>query len=190
MLKSLTKYLEENPTHRFVLIFLSTYIFLDYFSIFFIGITSPGNYYSSFLDTHLNYVRGLRHFLISSTAHILQYWGYQVTTTDTMLHAYNVGGFNIVYSCLGFGLMSFFIAFVIAYPKPLKSKLIFGAFGLFIIQILNIARLVLITLYWTKSIFAEKINHHTLFNVLLYIILLSTIVVWINAKDEQINISK
>lgn len=190
MLKSLTEYLYKNPIHRFVLVFLSTYLFLNYFSVFYMGITAPGNYYSSFLDAHLNYVRGLRHFLISSTAHILHYCGYQVTTSDTMLHAYNVGGFNIVYSCLGFGLMSFFIAFVIAYPKPLKSKLIFGILGLIVIQVLNIIRLILITLYWTKSIFAEKINHHTLFNVLLYIILLFIIILWVNAKDESVRSSK
>ncbi|MDB5120223.1 MAG: hypothetical protein JWN56_1441 [Sphingobacteriales bacterium] len=184
MLNRLSEYFDKNPIHRFVLVFLSTYIFLDYFSVFYMGITSPGNYYSNFLDNHLNYVRGLRHFLISSTASILQHWGYNVTTTDTMLHAYNVGGFNIVYSCLGFGLMSFFLAFVIAYPKPLKSKLIFGLVGLITIQILNILRLLLITLYWTKSVFAGRINHHTLFNVLLYIILLFTIIIWVNWRDK------
>ncbi|MDB5013237.1 MAG: hypothetical protein JWQ25_1439 [Daejeonella sp.] len=190
MLKNFTDFLKKNPTQRFVLIFLSTYIFLDYFSVFYMGITSPGNYYSSFLDNNLNYVRGLRHFLISSTASILQHWGYTVTTTDTMLHAYNVGGFNIVYSCLGFGLMSFFLAFVIAYPKRLKSKLIFGIVGLITIQILNILRLLLITLYWTKSIFAGRINHHTLFNVLLYIILLFIVVLWVNSKDKPLTNQK
>ena len=77
MLNSLSQYFEKNPISRFVIIFICTYFILDYFSVFYMGITSPGNYYSSFLDNNLNYVRGLRHFLLSSTAYILEFMGYR-----------------------------------------------------------------------------------------------------------------
>jgi exosortase/archaeosortase family protein len=151
------------------------------------GITAPGNFYSSFLDNNLNYVRAFRHFLIAATAGLLRMQGYQVSTSDTFLHAYNVGGFNMVYSCLGFGIMSFFIAFVIAYPKSIKSKIIFAPIGLVIIQCLNISRLYLLTLYWRQSIFVGNINHHTLFNIVLYLMLLIMIYVWINISDKKTN---
>ena len=187
MLNKITSYFQRNPAYKFVVIFLSIYFLLDYFTLFYMGITAPGNFYNSFIDTHLNYVRGLRHILIDTTAGLLRTQGYQVTTSDTFLHAYNVGGFNIVYSCLGFGIMSFFLAFVIAYPKSLKSKLIFAPIGLTIIQCLNITRLYLLTIYWRKSIFIGKIDHHTLFNIILYLILLLMIYVWININDKKTN---
>lgn len=185
MFDNLMKFLTKNPSYRFVLVFLITYLILDYFTILFMGITAPGNYYSSFLDDHLNYVRGFRILLITITAGILRLMGHQVITSDTMLHAYHVGGFNIVYSCLGFGVMSFFVAFVVAYPKSLKSKLIFIPSGLLLIQLLNIARLLMITLYWRKSFFFGKIDHHTLFNAILYFTLLIIIYIWVNSADKS-----
>ena len=187
MFSKLKVFLAQNPSYRFVIVFLTTYLILDYFTSFYIGITAPGNFYSSFLDENLNYVRGFRVLLLNITSGILQLMGHTVTTTDTMLHAYNVGGFNIVYSCLGFGVMSFFTAFVVAYPKSLRSKLIFLPIGLVFIQVLNIIRLLLITVYWRKSFFFGKINHHDLFNIVLYTLLLTLIYIWINSGNKKAN---
>ena len=104
----------NNSSLRFVVLFLALFALFYYFNIFYIGITAPGNHYSEFLDQHLNYIRGFRVFLISVSAAVMRLFGYEVFTSDTTLHALNAGGINVVYSCLGFGVMSFFVAFVIA----------------------------------------------------------------------------
>ena len=187
MFSKLKAFLAKNPSYRFIIIFLVAYLILDYFTLFYMGVTAPGNLYSSFLDENLNYVRGFRLFLLSITSGILQLMGHDVVTTDTMLHAYNVGGFNIVYSCLGFGVMSFFVAFVIAYPKSLKSKLLFIPIGLILIQSLNVLRLLLITLYWKRSFLMGIIDHHTLFNIILYALLLAMLYLWVNSGNKNAN---
>ena len=181
----------RNPSFRFVVLFLGLFFLFYYFNIFYMGITAPGNYYSPFLDEHLNYIRGFRNILISISAWVLRIFDYQVYTSDTTLHALNAGGINVVYSCLGFGVMSFFTAFAIAWPdRSLKSKLLFVPIGLLLIQTLNIARFIMITLFWRQSPYRSIIDHHTLFNIILYVILLASIYFWINTYYNKRALSK
>lgn len=185
------KHYWQNPSIRFVILFLSLFSLFYYFNIFYMGITAPGNYYSLFLDEHLNYISGFRNLLIGISAWIIRIFGYQVFTSDTTLHALNAGGINVVYSCLGFGVMSFFVAFVIAWPqRSLNSKLWFIPVGLLLIQTLNIARFIMITLFWRNSPYRSVIDHHTLFNVILYAILLASIYFWINANNSKRIVAK
>jgi exosortase/archaeosortase family protein len=185
------KQVGQNPSFRFVILFLGLFFLLYYFNIFYMGITAPGNYYSSFLDEHLNYISGFRHILIAISAWVLRLFDYQVYTSDTTLHALNAGGINVVYSCLGFGVMSFFTAFVIAWPeRSVRSKLLFIPAGLLLIQILNIARFILITLFWRQSPYRSMIDHHTLFNIILYGILLASIYFWIDRYYTKRTISR
>jgi len=169
----------QHPAYRFLMLFLGLFILLYYFNIFYIGIVTPGGYYSPFLDTYLNYIEGLRYVLLQSSAEILKLAGYQVFTTDIWLRVVGRGGIILAYDCLGYGVMSFFTAFVIAYPKALKSKLWFLPLGLVLIQSLNIIRFVLLSLYWRHSGLKSFIDHHDLFNIILYIALLGVMFVWV-----------
>ncbi len=176
----------NNPSFRFVFLFTVFFVLFYYFNIFYMGITAPGNYYSSFLDEHVNYIRGFRAMLIGVSAFILRALNYTIYTSEFTMHAYGIGGINVVYSCLGFGVMSFFAAFIIAWPgKSLKSKSLFLILGLIGIQLLNIARFILITLFWKSSSLPFKMDHHTLFNWILYIILLGSIFLWTNTYQNQ-----
>jgi len=184
------KQVRQNPSFRFGILFLGLFFLFYYFNIFYMGITAPGNYYSPFLDEHLNYISGFRNILISISAWVLRLFDYQVYTSDTTLHALNAGGINVVYTCLGFGVMSFFVAFVIAWPeKSVKSKLLFIPAGLLLIQILNIARFILITLFWRTSPYRSIVDHHTLFNLILYAILLAGIYLWVSNYYKKRNSS-
>ncbi|MEO8795271.1 MAG: exosortase/archaeosortase family protein [Daejeonella sp.] len=180
----------NNPAYRFVILFTGLFLLLYYFNIFYMGICAPGNYYSEFLDQNLNYIRGLRVLLISISAAILRAFGYTIYTSEFTLHAYGVGGINVVYSCLGFGVMSFFAAFVLAWPgKTIKNRILFLIFGLIGIQILNLLRFILITLFWRNNKLSFNLDHHLLFNVTLYAILLASLYFWTNEK-RAVNIQK
>lgn len=156
-------------TFRFILSFFVLFGLLYGFNIFYIGITSPGGSYASFLDQHFNYIKAWRTWDLRSTQFILETSGYKVYTNHTTLKVSGFGGFKIIYSCLGYGMMSLFTAFILAYPKPfrIKSKFLIG--GLMLIQILNTGRLVLISLYYKPL--ALGLDHHHLFNGILYTIL-------------------
>lgn len=175
----------QQPTYRFLFLFLGLFIAFYYFNIFFLGLTSPGNYYSPFLDKYFNYVLLLQNTLINITAYVLELLRYNTFIKDNWLHVSGKGGFILAYDCLGISVMSFFAAFVIAFPKSLKSKLIFLPSGLIFIQLLNITRFILLALYWKGSIFRGVIDHHDLFNYILYAVLLTVIYVWTKSGAER-----
>lgn len=185
MLKQLKPILEHNPALRFLCIFFGSFALLYYFNILYFGLTSTGAHYNTFLDQNLNYISGLRDLLIGTSAGLLRQAGYTVYTSEFTLHVKEYGGFNVVYSCLGFGVMSFFTAFAIAYPKPLRSKLIFIPAGLVFIQLMNLVRFILIALfYWKNKDSLAGLDHHTLFNTVLYLLLGLLIYAWINRADK------
>lgn len=171
---------KRNSPLRFALVFIVVFITFYYFNIGFFGITSPGRHYSPFLAEHLNYIKALRDLLIWCSAAILKCFGFIVLTNDYSLLVAGRGHIMLVYSCLGLGVMSFFGAFVIAYPKPLKAKAIFLIAGLLVIQILNIIRFVLLALFWNKQD-QQIVDHHTIFNALIYILIGISLYFWVKA---------
>ena len=175
---------EIKPSLKFLIVFISLFSLLYFFNIIYFGFTLPGNHYSAYLDQHLNYIRYFRHLLLELTSLLLRIFGFTSITNDYELLVAGHGKIRLDYSCLGLGLMSFFIAFVIAYPRPLKGKIIFLISGILSIQILNIVRFVYLVLYWDKKN-ETVIDHHTLFNIVIYVILGIVLYFWIKRNDTK-----
>jgi len=150
----------------------------------FFGITAPGNHYSAFLANHLNYISWLRDLLLNSTAQILNWLGFASVTDGYDLLVAGHGSIQLVYSCLGLGVISFFAAFVLSYPKKWKSKIIFLACGILAIECLNIIRLVLLALFWQKHVLS--IDQHTIFNVIVYLIIAVSLYFWVKHDSNKI----
>lgn len=179
------KRLHKDSPLRFILVFLVLFILLYYFNIFFFSLTTPGNHYVSFLDEHLNYIRILRYILLATTQNIIKALGYTSIINDYQLLVAGHGTIDVVYSCLGLGVMSFFTAFVIAYPKKIKPKLLFLFSGLLAIQLLNVIRFVLLAILWDKKS-GMILDHHTIFNVIIYILIGISLYFWVKQDDKQL----
>ncbi|WP_183563745.1 exosortase Y [Mucilaginibacter sp. SP1R1] len=188
ILKSKQASVQSNPFSpvKFAIKFVVIFIIFYYFHIWFLGITSPGNYYSAFLANHLNYIQGLRTLLLSGSAQILSWLGFSVIYNHIDLLVAGKGAIRLAYDCLGLRLMSFFTAFIIAYPQKLKHKVIFLAAGIFCIQFLNIIRFVLLALFWNKKA-NQIIDHHTIFNIILYILVMVSLYFWVKQNDRFTN---
>ncbi len=165
---------------KFVLLFLLFY----YFNIYYFGVTTPGIHYIPFLANHLNYISGLRIVLLKSGAGLLNLMGFTAITDDYDLLLAGHGMLRIVYSCLGLGVISFFAAFVIAFPAKRKSKAWFLLAGVIGIEALNVLRFVLLAIFWNKKEH-HIIDHHTIFNLLLYLIIACTLYFWVRHNDES-----
>jgi exosortase/archaeosortase family protein len=171
---------------KFIFRFLALFLMFYYFNILFFGITNPGKHYYPFLANHLNYIRGLRWLLLSISAQVLNWFGFSAIHNGTELLVAGKGAIVLVYSCLGLGLMSFFAAFVIAYPTKTKQKVIFLVTGILAIQLLNILRFVLLALFWNKNS-SRIVDHHTVFNIILYIIIMASLYFWVKQGDNHLN---
>lgn len=165
---------------RFCMNFLCIFSLLYFFTIFYIGITTPGRLYIPWLHAHLNYIGAWRDFYITSSAYILKLLGYQVDINHTQLMVKGHAGFKLIYSCLGYGVMSCFAAFAIAFPRPRLSRLLLLITGLLAIQTLNTVRLILIAIFYETNRNTCKIDHHDIFNYSLYLILSFLVYIWAN----------
>lgn len=166
---------QQNSPFRFAIWFAGLFLMFYYFNIFFFRETMPGANYIPFLAEKLNYIQGLRHILLYSTANLLKLLGYGAIYNNYELLVAGHGSIQVVYSCLGLGLLSFLTAFIIAYPKTFRSKLIAFIVGVIGIEILNIIRFMVLALYGNGS----TIDHHTIFNIFIYIIVSAGLYFWI-----------
>ncbi|TCD00798.1 exosortase Y [Pedobacter psychroterrae] len=172
---------------NFIFSFLFLFLLFYGFNLINIGITTPGNYYISFLDKYFNYISSWRNFCISSAAYVLKILGYRISTSENHLINHGFSGFRLVYSCLGYGIMSCFAAFVIAFPKSTWSKMIFLVAGLTAIQLLNTLRFILISIYYQPHASVLLMDHHDMFNYILYVILGTSMYFWTGKFSKNNN---
>lgn len=171
-------------TSKFLLKFMILFFILYGFNIIYIGITTPGGLYIKWLDQYLNFISWWRQFSISSTAAMLTMLNYTIQINDYGLSVKDHSGFKLVYSCLGYGIMSGFASFVIAFPTSRYSKIYFLVTGLLGIQILNTIRLVLIAIYYDHSNKFFGLDPHNLFNLFIYALLAGAIYRWASSRNN------
>ncbi len=156
---------------RFLTIFGVAFL-LFYFSAQLItGLAVPGGMYSPFVEKYFNVAGWLRSSLILSTKWLVSLFGIEtIRTDDYVLRIINAGGIRMVYSCLGFGVMSFWIAYIAATVAQLNNKIKWLIFGLLLIWIINILRITMVLLSGYKGWkFPFGWDHHTWFNIITYL---------------------
>jgi exosortase/archaeosortase family protein len=158
---------------RFVIKFLLVFCICYYGTLAIIGLSAPGGYYSAFVDKYLDYVSWLRSGLLHGSAFLLSLFGADTyKASEYTLQMVNGRGINIVYECIGYGIMSFWIAFVNASAGSYKKKLFWLITGLTFFFILNITRLSLVLVAINKNWpMPLGWNHHTWFNIVAYMVI-------------------
>jgi len=154
----------------YLLKFILCFCILYYGTLAIIGITTPGRYYFAFADHYLDYVSGLRMLLLKTSKFLLQASGYEVYVKDVYTIKMQGGrGVRVVYSCLGYGLISFWLAFVFANKISFWKMVGWMLAGLLIIILLNVFRisllLIAINRHW-GTLF--NLDNHTWFNIVAY----------------------
>jgi exosortase/archaeosortase family protein len=136
-----------------------------------IGLSTPDNLYNVVVDKYLNFIDPLRDSLIYGAKDFLSLLGIVTYRTDHYSLMIKDSGESVrmVYSCIGYGVMSFWVAFMIANKGSFSKKAKWIVFGLFVLWIINVLRLSLLLLALKKS---WRIpfgwDHHTWFNILAY----------------------
>lgn len=174
----------KNPGFRFIVKFLALFLGLNFFHDLFIGATAPGGLYIPFLEKHLNYVAWVRHSILWMSMHLSNLFGYQ-SYVDGPFHLRSVTGpgVQMVYSCIGLGIMSFWTAFVVAHEIKWKKKLLWTLIGLLTIWVINCFRVTVILAAtvnrWNVS---KYIDHHDTFNIIAYIFIFGLILVFVRKE--------
>lgn len=163
----------KNNLVKYIAKFLLAFLLLYFGTIAWIGLTVPGGFYSSFVENYLNYPAWLRASILAGSTIVLNLFGHQTYQPDAyILRIENGDGIRMVYSCIGYGVMSFWTAFVFANNGSWKRKLkwIFG--GLISLWFINIMRVSLLLVINNKhKSMPLGIDHHTWFNIAAYLLI-------------------
>lgn len=163
-------FLKDKVFIRFIIKFLLVLVILYYGTIALIGLSVPGGHYSSFVDKYLNYIAWVRSSLLNGSKLLLSLFGVDTYLAgDYNLRQVNGRGIRLVYECVGYGIMSFWVAFVTASAGSFKKKTGWIIFGLLFIWVLNIIRLSLLLVATNKGWpMPFGWDHHTWFNIFAY----------------------
>ena len=174
-----------------LIIFIISFLLSYYFFKGYISITDQLSLnFMPFVFEHLNIVKGYRNFLLQGSKYFVESFGYTTNIHDDyFIKINNKNQVQIVYSCLGFGVISFWISFILSNVGSYLFKFLWLVGGIIILSFLNILRLSLILIwnYWNyPPLF--PIDHHTTFNIFSYILIFLLMLGYLKSLD--INIDK
>lgn len=151
--------------------FIGAFCFFYFGTLAVIGLSAPVGYYSAFVDHYLNFIPAFRATLLYGTKAFVYLLGYETfIPVNTQIRMVNGSAVNLVYSCLGYGVTSFWLAFIFANTGSLKKKLVWMLGGTIIIWIINVLRISMVLMANSKKwTIPFGMDNHTLFNIAAYI---------------------
>ncbi len=173
---------------RFVVKFLLLFALLYYGTLAVIGLSAPGGYYSPFADKYLDYISWMRKALMAGSKVLLSIFGIKTYYfNEFVLRKVNGSGFRMVYECIGYGVMSFWIAFIVASAVSFIKKTVWLIGGLIMLYLINISRLSLVLVSGNnKWNFPFGWDHHTWFNIFSYAAIFTMIYFFDRTTREKV----
>jgi exosortase/archaeosortase family protein len=176
----------------FVVKLLFFYFLFNQGNLFMNSVLNGGKYYNEYLSTHFNYIQGLKTALIVPAVWFIKLFGFYAIHNEMDVMVVSGPYLRINYACLGIGVMCFLAAFIIAFPAKLKAKWRLLVFGLLMIYVLNMLRIVAlgVLLGYFKSQRSNFKYHHEIFNILVYICVFAVLYYWIKKNTTLITKEK
>lgn len=167
---------------------LTIYAVLDYGTTFFIGISSPGGkYYFEWLDTYFNYVTWLRNTILYGSKILMSLLGFETILENAyVIRIVNGSAVQLVYSCLGYGVLSFWTAFVVANKGSKLFKLKWIALGFSLIIFSNIIRICTLLIANQKQWYKPfSLDHHTTYNIISYVLIIILMFIYLKYQNKK-----
>ncbi|MFT3747780.1 MAG: exosortase/archaeosortase family protein [Agriterribacter sp.] len=195
-IKSVNQYIDLGFLAKFIGMFLAFY----YANHFFVELVSPeSKSYNAYIATHYNYVS----WSISSLTHMSGYIGELMGVEnyikgDALLVSSIHRGVYVKWQCIGLGIYSFWLAFILAHKMSIGRKILYSVGGIVLMWLLNCFRIALL-LYgiahnlkpWKKSLkFIGNINHHDLYNFVCYMLIIAGIYLYYRKTSKKAAIVK
>lgn len=181
-------FLADKTFIRFVIKFILVFVILYYGTLALIGVSVPGGYYSPFVDHYLDYISWMRSSLLLGSKAALSLFGIKTYMAgEYNLRVVNGRGIRMVYECIGYGVMSVWIALVVASAARLGKKIFWIILGLFFIWLLNITRLSLLLVATDKGWpMPLGWDHHTWFSIFSYLFIFIFMFLFNRGNDDHV----
>ena len=173
------------PFIIFLVKFLGLFCLLYFGTLVIIGLAAPEGWYSPFVAAHLDYVSGLKFGLMWGVKILLSLFGIQtVMHPDFVIRILNGRGVTIAMSCVGYGVYSFWIAYVVSSSVALFRKLWWTIGGLLALWLINTIRIAMFLVAVDRNQqMPLGIDHHTWFNIVAYACIF--LMIWLFEKQRK-----
>ena len=176
----------KNPFLVYVIKFAVVFCLLYYGTLAWIGFAAPGGYHIPFIEKYLDFVSWIKYSLINATSFILSIFNIETVKHPGFLLKFPGGrGVIIAMDCVGYGVYSFWIAFVVANTGTFIRKIKWIVVGVFLLWFINVIRITLfltaINKGWPMPL---GIDHHTWFNIFAYLLIF--IMIWWYDKNSKL----
>jgi len=176
----------KNEIFLFIAKFFILFGVLYAFNYFIIGLTIPGGYYNEWLAKHLDYVTVFRTLILKGASIFCSLFGFESYTNKYDLYLPGISRVRMVYSCIGFDVLCFWAAFTFAFPQNIKRKLLYFFTGLMAITLVNMIRVGgLAMIHSVQSLRRKHIDHHTIFNVIVYGLIFMMVIKMVNGVKRD-----
>ncbi|MFA5668057.1 MAG: archaeosortase/exosortase family protein [Balneolaceae bacterium] len=118
--------------------------------------------------------------IIGVSAGIIKSMGFDVYTINRIIGIGENSGVEVVDGCNGISAIGLFLGFIIAFPGPWKSRLSFSILGIGIIYIVNVIRIVTLTITKVKWPAFFDFTHDYSTTGIFYIVIFVLWMVWVN----------
>lgn len=175
---------------RFVVLLVGLYFLFSQGNLFMNSVMSEGSrFHNAYIAEHFNYIQWLKSSLIIIGTWVIKLFGFYAIHNEMDVLVINGPHLRINYSCIGLGVMSFFTAFVIAFPAKLKPKIKLFIVGTIMIYVLNVLRIagLGVLLGFFQSQRDNFTYHHEVFNIIVYLCIFALLYFWIKKNTKQIN---
>lgn len=173
MIKNFKKY---RPFFVFLLRFICVYILLVVLYKWYLNQFNTGPFEVDFITR----------FVTSVADSVIQYLGYHseiesnLHESSMILLINDIPIVRVIEGCNGVSIILLFMAFVVAFSGPPKTTFIFALLGSIMVFILNIIRIILISIALYHLPLYENILHNILFPLIIYGIVFILWLIWIN----------
>ncbi len=170
---------------KYLALFLIILLGLYYGNLGFIALTDgKGQFYSPLLHDHFNYISWLRNSYLYSASGFCNLLGFDaMVSLPFKIVTPGRSYVEVVYDCLAINFFCFWTAFVWASLASFKKNMQWFAAGIACIWGINCLRMVVLLYAVEKRWNYNYIDHHTLFNIVAYILLGSFIYWYIKAQS-------
>lgn len=168
--------------------FLFVFLVLYYGFYFYVGLVTPGGRtFSPFLYNYLNVPNWLSIAVIKSAILLLKtacYSVYQKSANNITITGST--GVNIIWACLGMGVMMLWTAFIMAHKATFAYKLKWTGIGIAGIYFFNVLRIVAILLSFKYNWhYLQSFDAHSTFNDFTYIIIIILMIIFIGKYNRR-----
>lgn len=161
--------LQNKGLIRYTATFLGCFAILFYGTEAIIGLAAPGNNYSAFVDRYLDFINPYRNFLLQASIALLSAFGVKAGSQGDILYWQGGQALRMSYSCIGYGVLGFWAAFILANRATWKTKAAWILGGSLLLCTINLVRVSLLLVALNRGWpIPFGWDHHTWFNIVCY----------------------